>query len=57
MKAGVYKFAVKVVDKLGNVSSVSETGEITVIPAAKPAERVSVSSFDKQTNKLVLKIN
>jgi hypothetical protein len=56
MKAGVYKFAVKVVDKLGNVSSVSETGEITAIPAAKPAERVSVSSFDKQTNQLTLKI-
>ena len=56
MDAGVYKFAVKIVDKLGNVSSASETEEITVIPAAKPAEKVSVSSFDTQTNQLTLRI-
>jgi len=56
MEAGVYKFGVKVTDKAGNESSGSETGEVTVIPAARPAEQVSISSFDKQTNKLVLEV-
>jgi len=56
LSAGVYKFAVKIADEAGNESSVSETGPITVTPAAKPAEKVSISSFDKQTNQLVLKI-
>jgi len=55
LQAGVYKFAVKVTDNAGNESS-SETGQITVIPAARPAEGVSISSFDKQTNQLVLEI-
>lgn len=57
MQAGVYKFAVKVTDEAGKQSSSSETGEITVIPAARPAEDVSISSFDKQTNQLVLSIS
>ena len=56
IQAGVYKFAVKIADEAGNESSVSETGPITVMPAAKPAEKVSIFSFDKQTNQLVLKI-
>ena len=56
LSAGVYKFAVKIADEAGNESSVSETGPITVTPAAKPAEKVSISSFDKQANQLVLKI-
>lgn len=56
LEAGVYKFAVKIFDLSGNVSAASETGEVTVIPAAKPAERLAVSSFDKQTNQLVLNI-
>ena len=57
MQAGVYKFAVKVADEAGNQSSGSETGQITVTPAARPAEQVSISSFDKQTNQLVLNIS
>ena len=57
MKAGVYKFAVKVSDGAGNQSSASETGEITVTPAAKPVERVSISSFDKDTNQLMLSVS
>lgn len=56
MQAGVYKFAVKVIDETGNESGGSETGQVTVIPAARPAEQVSVSSFDKQTNQLVLSV-
>lgn len=55
--AGVYKFAVKVIDEVGNESSASETGEITVIPAATPADQLAVSSFNKVTNQLVLSIS
>ena len=56
MQAGVYKFAIKITDEAGNQSSASETGEITVIPAARPAEQVSIRSFDKNTNQLVLSV-
>ncbi len=56
MSAGVYKFGVKVIDGVGNQSSVSETGEITVVPGVRPAEHVSVLTFDKQANELVLSI-
>jgi hypothetical protein len=54
--AGVYKFGVKIMDGAGNKSSASETEAITVIPGARPAEQLSISSFDKQTNELVLNI-
>jgi hypothetical protein len=57
LQAGVYKFAVRVTDKEGNESVSSETGQITVTPAARPAEQVSISSFDKQMNQLVLSIS
>ncbi|MCP4609422.1 MAG: hypothetical protein GY845_11980 [Planctomycetes bacterium] len=56
LMAGVYKFGVKITDGAGNKSSASEIGPITVIPAARPAEQISISSFDKQTNELVLNI-
>ena len=56
MSAGVYKFGVKVFDGLGNQSSVSETSEITVVPGVRPAEEISVLTFDKQANELVLSI-
>jgi hypothetical protein len=56
LMAGVYKFGIKIIDGAGNKSSASETEPITVIPAARPAEQVSISSFDKQTNELVLNI-
>jgi hypothetical protein len=57
MAAGVYRFGVTITDGAGNESSGSESGQVTVIPAAKPAEEVSISSFDKQTNQLVLSIS
>ena len=56
MPQGVYKFGVKIVDNKGNESSGSETDIVTVTPSAKPAERVSIASFDKQTNQLVLQM-
>jgi hypothetical protein len=57
LAAGVYKFGVKIKDGAGNKSSASETEGITVIPAARAAEQVSISSFDKQTNELVLSVS
>ena len=57
MLPGAYKFGVKITDRAGNESNGSETDQVTVTPAAKPAEQVSVSSFDKQTNQLVLSVS
>lgn len=56
LSAGTYKFGVKIVDEFGRASIASETEAITVTPAARPAERLSVASFDKQKNQLVLKV-
>lgn len=54
---GIYKFAARVIDKDGNQSDAVETEPVTVIPAARPATALTVLSFDKQTNKLVLGIS
>jgi hypothetical protein len=56
LRHGVYRFAVKVADEAGN-ESVSETRQVTVTPLARPAEKLGISSFDKQTNQLVLSIS
>ncbi|MBN1974201.1 MAG: hypothetical protein JW787_11215 [Sedimentisphaerales bacterium] len=54
--AGNYKLAVVVFDKSGNKSAAVETETITIIPAAEPAEKLEILSYNKQTNELVLKI-
>jgi len=56
LSSGTYKFSVKINDASGRQSTSSETESVTVTPAARPAEGLSVSSFDKQTNQLVLDI-
>jgi len=56
LKAGTYIFGVKIRDQSGNESTPSETEPIVVVPAAKPADNLRVSSFDQQTNQLVLEI-
>jgi hypothetical protein len=56
LPSGTYKFGVKVRDASGRQSTSSETGPITVTPAARPIEELSAPSFDKQTNQLVLRI-
>jgi hypothetical protein len=56
LRVGVYRFAVKISDRAGNENS-SETDQITVTPAARPAEHLGILSFDKQTNQLVLSIS
>ncbi|KPL25039.1 MAG: hypothetical protein AMJ75_02135 [Phycisphaerae bacterium SM1_79] len=55
--SGIYTFAVKVTDEAGNESSASETDQVMVTPAPRPTERISISSFDKQTNQLVLSVS
>ncbi len=57
LKAGTYKFGIKVISEGGYESTVNETEPITVIPAARPVEHVSVASFDKQTNQLTLALS
>jgi len=57
LSSGVYRFGIRVSDEAGNESTDSETGQIVVMPAARPAEKLSVSSFDKQMNELVLRID
>ncbi|MBN1805315.1 MAG: hypothetical protein JW837_08700 [Sedimentisphaerales bacterium] len=57
LKLGAYKFGIKIIDGAGNKSPAGETEPVTVIPAARPAEQLSISSFDKQTNELVLNIS
>ncbi len=56
LPAGAYRFAVKITDKSGTQSNTSETEPITVTPAARPAEKLGVSSFDNQTNQLILAV-
>ena len=56
LSSGTYKFGVKVRDSTGRQSTVSETEQITVTPRARSVDGLSVSSFDKQTNQLVLNI-
>ena len=56
LEAGRYKFGVKVIDEKGNDSAARETGEIIVIPAARPAKELDVLSFDSETNELMLGI-
>jgi len=57
LQNGVYKFAVKVTDDIGNESIANETGQITVIPAARPAEELAIRSFNKETNELILDVS
>ena len=57
LSSGAYRFAVKVTDSAGNQSASVESGEVVVVRGAKPAENVTVSSFDKTTNQLVLSVS
>ena len=56
MEAGIYRFGIKVIDARGNESEASETGEIVVMPEARPAGRLDVLSFDETVNALMLEI-
>jgi hypothetical protein len=54
LETGRYKFGVKVRDRFGMVIDGEETGEITVIRTAQPAEGLKVESYDKTEDRLVL---
>jgi len=56
LPSGTYRFGIKVTDASDKQSIASETEPITVTPAARPAEKLNISSFDKQTNQLVLEV-
>ena len=55
LETGKYRFAVKVQDRFGNVSEAQETGEVTVIRMATPAEGLEVESYNKAEDRLVLR--
>jgi len=57
LPAGVYKFAVKIIDGEGNESEPIECEEIFVEPAAKGVESLQVISFDEAEKKMVLGTN
>jgi hypothetical protein len=57
LPAGVYKFAVKIIDAEGNESEPIESGEILAEPAARGVEDLSIVSFDESGGKMVLGIN
>jgi hypothetical protein len=57
LEAGTYRFGVKVFDETGNESAASETGDVTVIPAARPANGLRVLSFDEEINELVFEVS
>ena len=54
LETGRHKFAVKVTDRFGQVSDAQETGHLTVIRTATPADRLEVESYDKAEDRLVL---
>ncbi len=56
LPAGSYKFAAKVFDLAGTQSIATETQPFVIIPPPRPAEDLNVSSFDKQTNTLILSV-
>jgi hypothetical protein len=57
LEAGRYKFGVKVIDEKGNESEARETEEVVVIPAARPATKASVLSFETEMNELVIGVS
>jgi hypothetical protein len=56
LSLGEYRFGTKIFDEQGNESPASETAPIAIVPAARPAARLEVAAFDKQTNELTLRI-
>jgi hypothetical protein len=56
LETGLYQFGVKVMDRFGNYSDASETGEILVVRPAQSAEALEVDSYDQEQNKLLLSV-
>jgi hypothetical protein len=57
LKAGEYRFGIKIRDCQGNVQEVaSESGPVTVLPSMKGAVSLRVKSYDADNNLLVLAV-
>ncbi len=56
LEAGVYRFTVRVIDSKGNEVT-SETGEVAVLPSARPAAGLRVFSYDQESNQLELVVS
>jgi hypothetical protein len=56
LETGLYQFGVKVMDRFGNYSDTSETGEILVVRSAQPAEALEVDSYDQEQDELLLSV-
>jgi len=57
LETGKHRFAVRIMDRFAQESDAQETGDITLIRTARPAEGLDVSSYDKEEDKLVLCIS
>ena len=53
---GRYRFGIRITDAHGNESPATETGTVTIVPAAKPAAGLEIAAFNTQTNQLTLRI-
>lgn len=56
LETGPYQFGVKVMDRFGNCSGASETGDVLVIRSAQPAETFEVDSYDQEQGELLLSV-
>jgi len=57
LEAGVYKFAVCVVDAFSNKSEITETDEITVTGISEGAEELLAKIYGAQTQRLIFTVN
>jgi hypothetical protein len=56
LPAGQYRFGVKITDGLGNEGPASEVGPVALVPAATPAAKLNVVTFDPDVNQLALRV-
>jgi hypothetical protein len=54
---GDHKFGIKVRDDAGNEGAAFESELLTVVCGSEPAESLSVESYDKESDKLVIRID
>jgi hypothetical protein len=55
LNTGTHSFKLKITDVNGNQTE-TQTQPVTLIQSALPAEKITIDSFDKQNNKLVLSV-
>ncbi len=57
LASGRYRFAVKVMDAHGDESAASETDPIAILPPARPAGALAITTFEPQTNQVTLSVS